>query len=437
MKKQKKILSLFLLIWTGFLVVSGLESFGYFTAFNTRVENLAIFFRYESLVEFFRVITFLGSWEFVFPVCLVIALFLWRYKKYKYLFPLILSTFVSHFSSTFLKLIMEKERPFSPLVSENSFSFPSSHAVIAIAFYGLITYFLLKILKKKWQKILVFVIGAFLIYLISLSRIYLTVHYFSDVLGGFLLGLSWMTLSVLWFKNFVFKKNYIFVFASCLFLFNAIFFNILPKPPVPVIANTVITEDVLKTFDKEKLPRYTEKPRGGSQHPLSFFIVAKNDQELIDVFALKGWVLTERLTPQTIYKLAITVIQDKPYPKGPITPSLWNKDTQDFSFAKPTEENTIRIRHHCRFWKTNIKTKEGKSLYVGSATFDYGIQPWLITHKVASDIDTERDFLFNDLLKTGRVKSYKKFSCTGPCEGRNFQLDFFYSDGNAYLIEFK
>jgi membrane-associated phospholipid phosphatase len=433
MKKQKKLAFLFFFFWVVFLILSILESTGYFLDYNIRVENLMIFFRYKTFVDFFKVITFLGNWQFIFPLTLIICLLLWKYKKFKYLLPFLISVFGSHFCSSLLKIIMEKQRPLLPLVTETSFSFPSSHAVVSIVFYGLIVYFFLKYFKSKLSKIIIFVFGAGLIFLIDFSRIYLTAHYFNDVFAGFVFGLMWLIFGILWLKDPGFKKTFLFSLIG-LFIVTFLVFLFLPTPPVYSPLKTVVATNAIEAFKKENLPKYTEKPRGAVQHPLSFFIVAKNDQELINVFNERGWVLTDKLTPETIQRLVVAVLNNHPYPKGPITPSLWNKNTQDLSFAKPTEENTIKIRHHCRFWKTNIKTQKGETLYVGSATFDYDMKPWLITHKVMPEIDQERDYLFNDLLKTGQVQSSEKINWVNPFSGRNFQGDNFYTDGKAYVI---
>ena len=421
------------------MVIAKLESVNYFLGVDLRIENLAIFFRFQSAVNFFRVITFLGNWQFVFPVTALICLALWKYKKFKYIFPLLLTTAGGHLCNSILKATFEKQRPLLSLVSETSFSFPSGHAVISIAFYGLLIYFALQILKSKLLRFLVIFLGFILIFLIGFSRIYLTAHFYSDVLAGFILGFIWLMFGILCFKSLSLKINKLIIpaFSALLILVTSLFFFTLSHPLAPAPLKTVISANVLGTFKKENLPKFTEKLSGAYQQPLSFFIVAKDDQELIDVFNKEGWALTERFTISNAIRMAEAAAENKPYSKGFITPALWHYQAQAFSFAKATPENTIRIRHHCRFWKTNIKTKDKKTLYTGYCSFDKGIKKWLVTHEIDPDLDKERDFLFKDIINTKRVNSFEKFNFVGPTKGRTLQGDYFYTDGKAYLIYLK
>jgi membrane-associated phospholipid phosphatase len=430
---------LFSISWLLFLFIAKLESTSYFLGVDLRIENLAIFFRYQSAVNFFRVITFLGNWQLIFPLTVIICLALWKYKKFKYLFPLLLATGGGQLCSSTLKAVFGKERPLLSLVTESSFAFPSGHAVISTAFYGLLIYFIFINLKNNFLRFLTVFLGIILIFSIGFSRIYLAAHFYSDVLGGFILGFVWLLIGVLLYKNFSLKISRLIIslVSIIVLLISALFFSTLSHLIIPAPLKTVVTNNVLNSFKAENLPKFTEKLSGAYQQPLSFFVLAKDDNELINIFNKEGWVLTERLNLVSAIKLAETGIDNKPYPSGPITPSLWDKQAQTLSFAKPTTENTIRIRHHCRFWKTNIKTTDGQTLYVGTASFDLSLKRWLITHKIDPNIDKEREFLFNDLLKTGNVKASEKINSVGPINGKNFQGDYFYTDGKAYLIYFK
>jgi undecaprenyl-diphosphatase len=204
----------------------------------------------------------------------------------------------------------------------------------------------------------------------------------------------------------------------------------------PILASkTVVTKDVILEFNNKTLPKFTEKLSGASQQPLSFLIVAKDNQEFLKLFTNEGWTQTERLTFTGIFNLAEAAFTNKSYPQGFITPTFWENKVQDFSFAKLTSQNTVRIRHHCRFWTTNIKTPNARNLYVGYCSFDKGIKPWLITHEIDPNLDKERDYLLNDILKTKEVKSFTKFNFVNPIQGRTFQGDYFYTDGRVYLID--
>ncbi|OGH05139.1 MAG: hypothetical protein A2W22_05700 [Candidatus Levybacteria bacterium RBG_16_35_11] len=440
-KKRKKLIGLVILalLWAVFLLVSKLETTNYFLGINLKLQNLFIAFEYQKLAAFLKIVTFLGNWQFIFPLTLLIIFLLWKYKKFKYIFPLLLSTAGAQICNSILKAILQKPRSFSSLISETSFSFPSGHAAISIAFYGILAYFAFIVVKKNSSRKVSFLIFLILILLVGFSRIYLRTHFYSDVLAGYFLGAVWLTLGILWFKSISFKimpKTIIVIISVIILIASSLFYFSLPKveqikPPKVIITNNVILE-----FNNGTLPKFTEKLSRKRQQPLSFLILAKDDRELIDVFKKAGWFLADRITLKRSLIELLEVIENKPDPTATVHPSIWNNTVQNFSFSKPTAKNTIRQRHHGRVWKTNVKTVTGQTLYVVTASYDPRMKTFF-SHKVDADIDAEREFLFKDLLKTGEIESYSKINFVAPTQGRNFQGDFFYTDGKAYLIYLK
>ena len=89
----------------------------------------------------------------------------------------------------------------SAIYAENTFSFPSAHSMMAMAFFGFIVYILLKRAKKRKYKIIIFCVGLMLILFVGLSRLYLGVHFLSDVLGGYLFGLLWLVAGIVIFER--------------------------------------------------------------------------------------------------------------------------------------------------------------------------------------------------------------------------------------------
>ena len=80
-----------------------------------------------------------------------------------------------------------------PLASETSFSFPSGHSSVAIAFYGALALVLARLLPRWRARLALALAAAALVAVIGLSRLYLGVHYLSDVLAGFAAGLAWFS----------------------------------------------------------------------------------------------------------------------------------------------------------------------------------------------------------------------------------------------------
>ena len=158
------------------------------TGFDTAVYNFISKFENPLLTEIFKFLSFLSSGTFI--VLLSIALFfIFKSKKYG-LLSLCNLVFIVILNQT-LKLFFSRPRPFEwMLIEETGYSFPSGHAMVSAAFYGMLIYLIWQTkLKTKYKKIWTIVL-ALLIFFIGLSRIYLGVHYTSDILAGFTLSLS-------------------------------------------------------------------------------------------------------------------------------------------------------------------------------------------------------------------------------------------------------
>ena len=158
--------------------------------------------RNDILTIIFKIITNLGGAYCLIIIAILCAIFI-KNKKIAFAIPinLILSTMLN----LGLKNIVERPRPIGyRLIDETGYSFPSGHSMISAAFYGLIIYFIWKNVKNTKLKYISCVLLALVIGLIGISRIYLGVHYASDVIGGFSISVVYLIIFTTTFKT-VFK----------------------------------------------------------------------------------------------------------------------------------------------------------------------------------------------------------------------------------------
>jgi len=105
------------------------------------------------------------------------------------------------------KVIIHRARPENALIEVSGYSFPSGHATMAIIFFSLLLYSFKDDIKNKALKNIFIASNIIFFLIIGLSRVYLNVHWFSDVLAGFGLGLFWLTLLILIFKIIIASSN--------------------------------------------------------------------------------------------------------------------------------------------------------------------------------------------------------------------------------------
>lgn len=106
-----------------------------------------------------------------------------------------------------LKRILQRPRPTEfRIIEETGYSFPSGHSMVSMAFYGYLIYLIYKYVKNKYVKWISIVLLGILICSIGISRIYLGVHYTSDVLGGFLISVSYLVIYISSVNKFLIEK---------------------------------------------------------------------------------------------------------------------------------------------------------------------------------------------------------------------------------------
>lgn len=160
------------------------------------IDIIIKYFRSDNLTDIMLIITNLCSSFVLFGIVIFSLIF---FKNKKVPLNLIINIACTFCISYLIKIIIKRPRPFDiALIEELSYSFPSSHSMISIVFYSLLIYYIRKYVKDKNQKFILSIFFVVIIILIGFSRIYLGVHYLSDVIGGYLIGIIYLIfLSVL------------------------------------------------------------------------------------------------------------------------------------------------------------------------------------------------------------------------------------------------
>ena len=433
-------------------IVEGIITAEPIISVDARVANLMYAFRDTGFIRVFLWITLLARRDIVILLAVIVSALAVVWDRRKYILPFLITLGGSQLFASLGKIFIHRPRPSIAYYLESSFSFPSGHAALSVALYGFVAYVLLRTvkLKKRRYRTGILFLTLSIIFAIGLSRLYLGVHFLSDVWGGYLLGGLWLIIGISIAEmgkrrrktakgagRPIVKHRRFASAVLCVILVTWYVSRGIDYSPARLVVDrsvsAEVSNDVVGEFGRLGLPRYSETFSGTHQEPMSFIVVARDDGSLIALMDRAGWKLSDPVTVVNMIRLADAAVMKLSYPTAPMTPSFWNTQVHAFGFQKQTNAGTVSARHHARFWKTSIRTQDGRSVYVGTASFDVGIK-WIITHRISPDIDTERDTLLGDLSGTGLIMSTEKIHFVDPVLGKNFSGDPFFTDGEAYVL---
>lgn len=180
----------------GFLLVVGiLSTYGTFTHFDLAIRKWVVSVQSPLLTSIFLSATWLGSTVQLFVLgSMVVLTFIWlRQWRLLGLFLLaMIGQITLHLGFKALFAIQRPEPLINNYVIDDSYSFPSGHAIAATSFFGFLALFLLQRFKSTGLRVSISFLATAVIFLICFSRIYIGVHRPSDVLAGFIAGAIWI-----------------------------------------------------------------------------------------------------------------------------------------------------------------------------------------------------------------------------------------------------
>jgi len=175
---------------------------------NMQLDNAAAAYAQASVspkkTTFYSLITYLGSQQFLVPAyLLLLILFLLVRKLRRYSWRLLVTVILGTLMMFGIKYLFGRERPLDPLLAPaQGHSFPSGHSFSSLLFFGILLFIAFLSFQQKWKKILatMLLLGASV--LVAISRVYLGVHFITDVLAGLSLAIIWIFLNEL----FLYRK---------------------------------------------------------------------------------------------------------------------------------------------------------------------------------------------------------------------------------------
>lgn len=193
-KKDKKTTLLLGILFVLFAIVAFC-----FPIVDQTITKEVVAIRTNSLTSFFKVITYLGETESIIVIG-VLALMGFAKKKERVL--IVCNSLGIYLFNQLLKMIVARPRPdkLIALVEENNYSFTSGHTIVSTALFGLILMLISRKIKSKRLKYILAIIVALIVLLIAFSRVYLGVHYYTDVICGLLLALILLNIEKSYLK---------------------------------------------------------------------------------------------------------------------------------------------------------------------------------------------------------------------------------------------
>ncbi|PRY52646.1 undecaprenyl-diphosphatase [Arcticibacter pallidicorallinus] len=177
-------------------------------AFDREIYSLIEPHTNETTSRIMVIYSWIGGTQFMLPanillICYCLFIRKNRWQSIKLGAIALSSVCVMHL----LKLLFNRPRPLIPLLEPaHGLSFPSGHAMTSITFFGLFIYLTVKYIKNKFLKIFLVILLLSFIVIIGYSRIYLRVHYPSDVLAGYCMGTIWLVLCLWLLKRIETRK---------------------------------------------------------------------------------------------------------------------------------------------------------------------------------------------------------------------------------------
>ncbi|NIQ93946.1 MAG: phosphatase PAP2 family protein, partial [Desulfuromonadales bacterium] len=428
---------------------------------DRRIYEIVPLLRHSFTDTFFLLLTYLGDWPVLLSLAVPACLWLLMHHRDFSAFIVAVGTAAGQALVFILKSAYSRPRPepFFTSLGAESWAFPSAHAFVAAVFYGLIVYICLDAVTRWRTRFALITAGSFLALLIGASRIYLGVHWFSDVLGGFALAALWLTFLITarelrrrTAEGFPWRKGirllrvprrvrpWLLAVAVAgaltttgMYMGRQLQQDLASQSPPspPKILERQTPEQI-----GAALPTRTEDLGGKKLRPLSMIVFAEKDA-LVGTLESSGWQRARTPSFAAFRDRFVNLESGQTRLSAPVMPMLVDGSDPDLSFAHPVERQKPPQRLTVLIWGLDHRLSDGRRAWGVLASRCTALHRFLSIALplpvLASDVDRQRDALVRDLTRLGVVERRDHIDGR-PEEGVDAIGNPFRTDGDIALL---
>lgn len=415
-------------------------------AIDHAAAQLIAAFRAPEVVPPFVWITSLGAPPLVGALLLVACLLLWLVNRKFAAVGLLMSTLGASVFYTLGKWALQRPRPIEAVVVEPSYSFPSGHSTVSVAFYGFLGYLLIRSAARWNVRVKLFFVTGGLALLIGLSRIVLGVHYLSDVWAGYLVGALWLIAGIsltewlgasgriAWDAPSDRRRRAMAFGLVAIATAGVIGYASTRRLPVrvpPAEAIVQVDRPFADILQADNLSRTTTL-LGAPEQPLAFAIVSPDENVLIARLNRAGWVAADKPDPQNMLRL---IREGLDYTTAPLAPTFWNGRVNDLALEQPVPGAQGKALATVRIWRTPFRIGRDR-VFVGVAREYVGVR-WGLVHTVSPDVDGAAERFVKSPELVGLPSAVCQRFLVSPLIGTYLMGDRFFTRGQLWLLDLR
>ncbi len=420
------------------------------TELDARVNSLLASVRSPFFNHLFYTITSFGYWQVVASATAALSCWLWYRRQGALILPLTISLASCELLTFLGKLAFHRSRPEDGVLAPAGFSFPSGHASISVAFYGFALYIAMCFARRWSTRINLLMLGLLVAFLIGFSRLYLGVHYLSDVLAGYLVGSLGLILGIsATFLSPALAQQIgrrfdvappvrlaCTVGGTVILLATVLTFNVLRIPdlarqatPAAETVESTSPDNVLKGRES-----YAASIIGARKAPINLIFVARTIDQVRACVGRAGWQEADPVSWHSVPKAYFNAFRGSAYPTAPLSPWFWDARPQSLGLVQPGQTGQVFDRRYLRVWSTNNRLDANRQLFAATIGKEE-LARWHLIPRPLPDFNHVRQTLLGQLKTkkltktasdTAHPGSSKSESINGPLSG----------DGRVRVIEF-